>query len=550
MADRRNNTDRFYWETAPHVTAMTEHGPVRGLVVDGTQRFLGIPYAAPPVGPLRWRPPVAPVSWRHPRDAFEYGNVCAQINRFCPGLGFSSNTEDCLYLNVYSPEGAAEGANLPVMVWIPGGGLILGGSTGYNPSALVKQGEVVVVSMNYRLNVFGFFSHPAINAEDHEIGNYGLMDQQAALLWIQANIGRFGGDKQNVTIFGESAGGLSVWCQMVSPRSQGLFHKAIVQSGTSHALISTPYTRDLAVTGTNLLRAAGVADQNQTSDALRAVPTSDLLGASFADGKPQLIYEIFHTVDGDVLPAPLLDLYASGRFARIPVINGTNRNEFNWFQACVELETGQPITDAGYEAVLATSFAQLPLDLVGARVPSDRLSDVIARYPRSEFGSASEAVATAIGDSGFIGAGNHRMNRLLRSYVDDVYAYEFDAPNSLTPWPAVSFPYGSCHTKELQYLFPGFGGGGGHAVSFTEADATLSAEMIGFWTSFAHRGTPNSGSSLLPMWNPLDPSRDNAMLLAIPECREIERFGQGHHCDFWDGIAAGEPGAACQLEDA
>jgi para-nitrobenzyl esterase len=164
------------------------------------------------------------------------------------------------------------------MVWIPGGGLFIGGSTGYDPSALVTQGRVVFVSMNYRVSVFGFFSHPAINAEDHEIGNYGLMDQQAALRWVRDNIAGFGGDPDNVTIFGESAGGTSVWCHLASPTARGLFHRAIVQSGAPAPLLRTPSTRDLEQVGEELLAQAGAS--SHTGGELRAIPTSDLMAAN------------------------------------------------------------------------------------------------------------------------------------------------------------------------------------------------------------------------------------------------------------------------------
>ena len=239
----------FYWETAPRHVVPTTNGPVRGLVLDGMHRFLGIPYAAPPLGELRWRPPAGAPGWRLPRDAYAYGPVCAQNNVCFPGFGFSSASEDCLYLNVHAPADADESTRLPVMVWIPGGGLFMGGSNDYDPSALVRAGPVVFVSLNYRLNVFGFFSHPAINAEDHEIGNYGLMDQQAALRWVRDNIAAFGGDPDNVTICGQSAGGMSVWCHLVSPGSGGLFHKAIVQSGTALPLVHRPTTREVEQTG-------------------------------------------------------------------------------------------------------------------------------------------------------------------------------------------------------------------------------------------------------------------------------------------------------------
>lgn len=219
-------------------------GAVRGIVKDGMRMFLGMPYATPPVGNLRWRPPHPHASWTGVRDAVAYGKVCAQNNTTFPGFGFISYTEDCLFVNVVTPVRDNGGRKRPVMVWIPGGGLFIGGSTGYDPSALVKDGDVVYVSLNYRLNVFGFFSHPAINSEGHAAGNYGIMDQQLALQWVKQNIAAFGGDPNNVTIFGESAGGISVWANIASPASAGLFHKAIIESGTGTANAFTPTLKD------------------------------------------------------------------------------------------------------------------------------------------------------------------------------------------------------------------------------------------------------------------------------------------------------------------
>jgi len=464
--------------------------------------------------------------------------VCAQNNKAFPGFGRSSNTEDCLYLNLYAPEGADANSRLPVMVWIPGGGLFIGGSNDYDPLALVKQGHVVFVSFNYRINVFGFFSHPAINAEDHEIGNYGLMDQQAALRWVRDNIAGFGGDPGNVTIFGESAGGVSVWCHLASPISRGLFHRAIIQSGAAAPLVRTPSTRDVEEVGLELLTEAGAS--SHTSEELRAVPTSDLMAANllrdrtFGTGR----FEVGQTVDGTVIPEPMVDLFTAGRFTHVPVINGTNRREYNWFQGMIELRTGEQIPPDAYASVLADALRNTPTNLLGRNISPDRMGDVVRAYPVADFPSASEALAAAIGDCGFISLGNRKANEVLRRHIVDVFSYEFDAPDSDVPWPAVSFRYGSAHTKDLQYLFPGFRGGGGHPVPHEPADAKLAREMVSYWTTFARRGTPNAESPSLPIWHSYDPARDNAMVLSIPECYEIERFGERHNFDLWESVSS------------
>ncbi|MGZ6124296.1 MAG: carboxylesterase/lipase family protein, partial [Myxococcales bacterium] len=243
----------------------TKDGPVRGVLSDGIDRFLGIPYAAAPVGDLRWRPPQPHGRWTGVRDATGFGSHCPQV---ASPFGLASATEDCLFLNVFTPArrehgrggGEEDFGRLPVMVWFHGGALLVGESDDYDPVRLVRE-DVIVVTVNYRLGVLGFFAHPALTAEspDHASGNYGLMDQQAALRWVQRNIDAFGGDPQRVTIFGESAGGLSVHSHLASPLSAGLFHRAIVESG-AYALVQ-PSLAQAEAQGAAVAVEAGCADQ-------------------------------------------------------------------------------------------------------------------------------------------------------------------------------------------------------------------------------------------------------------------------------------------------
>jgi para-nitrobenzyl esterase len=206
-------------------------GDVEGSAADAVDQFLGLPYAAPPVGDLRWKPPQAPARWTGTLQATKFANTCAQQQRGV--FAAPSKSEDCLYLNVYAAHAAGVPATKqPVMVWFHGGGLFSGESNDYDGSKLVQRGHVVVVTLNYRVGVFGFLSHPAINGEGHPAINYGIMDQQLALKWVQKNIAAFGGDPDNVTIFGQSGGGTAVMANLVSPLSKGLFHRAINESGT------------------------------------------------------------------------------------------------------------------------------------------------------------------------------------------------------------------------------------------------------------------------------------------------------------------------------
>ncbi|AHH18573.1 carboxylesterase, type B [Nocardia nova SH22a] len=514
----------------------TTHGPVRGSIGDGMRRFLGIPYAAPPIGDLRWRPPVSPTAWTEPRDALAFGSVCAQDTSRFPGFGHHSDTEDCLYLNVFTPADSGPDAKLPVMVWIPGGGLFIGGSGDYDPSALVTAGNVVFVSMNYRLNVFGFFSHPAINAEGHAAGNYGIMDQQFALLWVRDNIARFGGDPDNVTVFGESAGGASTVCHLASPGSAGLFHQAILQSCSVVATAATPTLSSVEHVGAALATAAGC--ENQTPDALRAIPTADLMAANAV---PEGTFGVgqFHiglTADGTVIPAPMNELFAAGRFHRVPVINGVNRDEFSWFQAMVELATGQIVTEEAYPHVVGPVFEVAAASgLLATAIPAEAVPEILRRYPVDAYPAPARALAAAVGDAGVICDGGWRTTHILEATGYPVYAYEFDVPDSPVPWPEVSFPYGSAHVQEVQYIFPRFHGASGAAQDLNPRQQRLADLMVRYWTNFAHHGDPNGGMPA-PEWPRYDPGQDNFLLLRAPDPVVVPQFGKTHHIDFWNGF--------------
>ena len=206
----------------------TAQGPVEGIARNGVMQFLGIPYAKPPVGPLRWMPPQPVAKWTATRKADKFGPTCAQVTTLGPFAGPPNSNEDCLYLNAFTADTKAK---LPVLVWIHGGGYFDGASNDYDPAKLVTRGKLVVVTFNYRLNLFGFMAHPAIDAEGHAFGNYGVMDMQAVLQWVKRNAAAFGGDPNNVTVGGQSAGAGASSAIVVSPASKGLIHRAIFQSG-------------------------------------------------------------------------------------------------------------------------------------------------------------------------------------------------------------------------------------------------------------------------------------------------------------------------------
>ncbi|MET7508475.1 carboxylesterase family protein [Streptomyces albidoflavus] len=524
-------------EPRPTAVVRTDDGPVRGTTDGEIRRYVGIPYAAPPVGGLRWTPPRRPRLWSEPLEAVSYGPVCAQDTRCFPGFGHHSTTEDCLYLNVYVPEGGQAGEGpLPVMVWIPGGGFFLGGGNDYDPTALVRDGGVVLVTFNYRVNVFGFFSHPSINAEGHAAGNYGLMDQTFALEWVRRNAAAFGGDPDNVTLFGESAGAASVLAQLVSPAAAGLFHKAISQSCSVAAVMPMRTLGDTEEAGVALAKAAGC--EKQTADALRALSTADLLAANrmpegeFGVGR----FHIGPVVDGEVLPEPMRDLFATGRFHRVPFVNGTNRDEFTWFQAMVELNTGHVLDAESYPRLLGPLLDVASAgQLLGTTVPPEAVPEILGRYPVDAYENASRAAAAAIGDCGIITAGGRRTTRAVRRHVPQVYAYEFDVPDAPVAWPPVSFSYGSGHVQEVQFLFPGFAGGGGVRHELNEPQKALARHMVAYWTTFARTGDPNGpGSSGSPRWPVYEAGADTVLSLRAPLPEVTTSFSRTHHCDFWD----------------
>jgi para-nitrobenzyl esterase len=312
----------------PRVTIDT--GTLEGLDTAGVMVFRGIPYAAPPVGDLRWRPPQPPIHWTGVRPASQLGHNCVQhqpygdIDPFAAGI-----SEDCLFLNVWTNSLDTRASRRPVLVWIHGGGFWagFGGEERHNGAPLAKKGAVVV-TLNYRLGPFGFLAHPALAAESphHTAGNYGLLDQIAALQWVRRNIARFGGDPSRVTIFGESAGGFSVGSLIASPLAKGLFQRAILESGTGigAGVSSRDDARAVALRFADSLRVYGVGPDAIAH--LRALSPDTVLAASLHLGPPSAP-AFYPVVDGWVLPHAVDSALASGAANLVPVIAGTNRDE-------------------------------------------------------------------------------------------------------------------------------------------------------------------------------------------------------------------------------
>jgi para-nitrobenzyl esterase len=506
----------------------TDKGPVRGIAVNGIHEFLGIPYAAPPVGDLRWRPPEPHARWTTPRDASQFANHCPQGPS---PFGLASDTEDCLFLNVFTASDGdrdRDDRHRPVMVWIHGGALVVGESNDFDPTNLVNDG-VVVVTINYRLGALGFLAHPALAAEStdpdddrdtdaNSAGDYGLMHQQMALRWVQNNIAAFGGDPDDVTIFGESAGGLSVFSQLASPAARGLFRKAIVESG-AYAL-NTQSLATAEAAGTAFANAAGCS--SQTAACLRALSVATILAHENPGGYTP-------NVDGEFLPMPLAVAFATGQFNHVPVIQGTNHDEWRLFTALDFDLLGHPIgnDEADYEKALATLVGPAAAPLVAAQ------------YPLASFASADLAFAAA-GTDLIFACPALSADLSLTKFVP-LFAYEFNDENAPQDFlPPATFPYGAAHASELQYLFtlPTVSSIGLPRTPLNADQEDLSEAMVRYWTNFAKRGTPNSSG--VPFWQQFDAALDDMQSLVPPTPTGETNFAIAHHCAFWAPFLAAE----------
>jgi carboxylesterase type B len=486
----------------------TDSGAVRGTGSGGIESWLGIPYAAAPVGELRWASPHPSTRWTGVRAATRYGNACpAQKSTNGP----RSENEDCLFVNVQRPAGTRSAARLPVYVFIHGGGLTNGSSTQMNMDKIVRETGVIGVTMNYRLGVFGFLGLPALTATDGESGNYGFQDQQAALRWVRRNIARFGGDPSRVTIGGESAGGWSVCAHLAAPGSRGLFAGAMMQSGSC---VSRTQAVVEAV-GTAFARSAGCPEAATALACLRAAPAGTLLdaGATFSAS----------LVHGTAtLPIAPDDAVRTGRFSRVPVVVGANHDEGRTFSAGMIGWTKDQ-----YLAWVRSSY------------PS-RADSVLAAYPWPA-GATRFTAAYLIGaietDSGLLagigGCTNRTLTREFARYTR-TYAYEFDHPSGPGVAPIPGYHWGAGHAAELAYLWPSFNNGTPIAPTFNAGERRLAREMVQYWGSFVKQARP--GAKGQPIWPAYNRRAMTLSLRAGGRSTVITdaTYRAGHHCDLWD----------------
>ncbi len=454
----------------------TDKGEIAGkLSDDGKVRvFLGVPYAAPPVGPLRWKPPEPAERWKDVRRAQSYGLHCMQVNLFAD-MKFhdAGESEDCLSLNVWTPKDVAAGSKLPVMVWIYGGGFAAGSTSEarQDGEAFAHKG-VVLVSMNYRLNIFGFLATAALAAESpqHAAGNYGLMDQAAALQWVKRNAAAFGGDPNNITLFGESAGSASVSAQMASPMAKDTLAHAIGESGG--AFFRTGLVFDsLAVTEKRDEAFAQDAMGKSTLPELRAMPAEALVKA--VEGQKGTAVRFGPNVDGLFLPEPAPAIYAAGKQAHIPLLAGWVRDE------------GGPPSDA----VTLSSYRE-----TAGKTWGPRANNFLRVYRAGTDTEARRSAADYEADHFIAFSTWEWVEAQVKTGGAPVYRFHFEQPSPGGRYhPASS---GVFHSSEIEYVFGNLPARPG--APWTEADHTLSEQMQSYWVNFAKTGNPNAPG--LPEW--------------------------------------------------
>ncbi len=508
----------------------TKEGPVKGLLVNGVAEFLGIPYAAPPVGNLRWRPPQPHQPWSQVLDATNFGPICMQTSSN-PYSGPANMNEDCLFLNIFTPEiNAGTNEKLPVIVYIHGGGNSSGESTGYDGSKLASQGRTVVVTLNYRLGLLGDMANPAIDAEGHPFGNYDVLDQQAALKWVRKNIKFFGGDRNNITLGGQSGGSADAEANVMSPLAAGLFQRAIFES---HVYEPTPLSAAEAQGAAFAVAAGcGAGASSAVAACLRALPASQIFALDSGPYHSEIIG------DGQVIPnASFRTLIQQGQFNHMPIISGTVEDEETFSLAGTEYSENpqHPFTAADYQAMV-NSYGS-------SSYPAGTAAKVQAIYPLGNYPTPALAM-DAIGTDPW-SCKQRGINSLLADQVP-VYAYEFDdrtAPSYYPTMPGLQLL--AYHTADIQYLFPLYHGSPlGIVHELNRKQEKLSDEMVAAWTNFAWTGNPNGlGNSPWPRYKnrSLAASKTKPAILSenIPALSTFTdyEFAQTHHCGFWDSAA-------------
>ncbi|XP_069312766.1 cocaine esterase-like isoform X2 [Eulemur rufifrons] len=503
----------------------TRTGQVRGSLVHvrgtdvGVHTFLGIPFAKPPLGPLRFAPPEPPESWSGVRDGTSHPAMCLQnisitneesLYLFNVTMPSIPTSEDCLYLSIYTPAHAHEGSHLPVMVWIHGGGLVVGMASMYDGSTLAAFEDVVVVTIQYRLGVLGFFS----TGDKHATGNWGYLDQVAALRWVQQNIAHFGGNPDRVTIFGESAGGISVSSHVLSPMSQGLFHGAIMESGVALLPGLIANSSDMVSRMVANLSACDRVDSKALVDCLRGKSEEEILAINKAF---QIIPGV---VDGAFLPRHPQELLASADFQPVPSIIGINNDEYGWIvpKFMGLYDTQRKMDREAWQDVLQKMFKvmMLPREL-GDLLMEEYMGDT--KDPQTLQAQFEELMADSIFVIPTLRVAHYQRSR------GPVYFYEFQHRPSFfkdTKPPHVKADHGD----EIFFVF-GTSFWGKH-IEVTEEEELLSRKMMKYWANFARNGDPNGEG--LPHWPVFDQEEQYLQLDIQPA---VGRALKAHRLQFW-----------------
>ncbi|QDZ06957.1 carboxylesterase family protein [Sphingomonas panacisoli] len=465
-------------------------GAVAGTTDGNIRVFKGIPYAQPPIGPLRWRPTQPLPRWSGTRDASDYGPACIQLQSPKPVSVYSPaaplpTSEDCLTLNIWTPANAAKA---PVFVWIHGGALSGGSSREplYDGKKLAERG-IIVVSINYRLGVLGFLAHPALSAESpqHVSGNYGLLDQIAALTWVKRNIAAFGGDAGNVTIAGESAGGLSVMYLMASPYARGLFAKAIAESAymVSMPELKTARGDQIAAEAAGTLLAGGL--QAPDIATLRGMKPDELSLAA-----TKLGYAPWITVDGKLVPEQLVATFDKGKQAPVPLLAGFNSGEI---RSLMILAPKVPGNAAKYEAAIRERYGDLASEFLRLYPSTDMKESILAATRDALYGWTAQRLVSkqaALGQPSYL-------------YLWD-HSYPAEDAAGLHGFHASELPYVFDNTDRTGPLWP--------AIPATPGEAAMADAMADYWASFVRTGRPQAANA--PVWPAYDVKAGNYMLLA------------------------------------
>ncbi len=491
--------------TAPG-EVLTTSGVVRGAVAGNTYSYKGIPYAAPPVGALRFAPPATPACWSDVRDATAFGNLCPQWAD--KAQTSTTGVEDCLYLNVWTPDDATATSGLPVMVFIPGGGHQEGGASVtksgiliYDGQSLVEGSHIVLVTFNYRLGPFGYLANAALAAGDshHTTGNYGTLDQIAALRWVQDNIAAFGGDPQRAMVFGESAGGEAVCTLIASPLASGLFAAAAIESGPC----GSTSLADAESYGDTVVAAVGCATATDVPSCLRAASLASFLNTLPPSVIGQLPYNA--VVDGYVLSDIPPKIIATGQYNHVPMILGTNKDEMG-----INFPANTIASDVSYKLAvskLATSLA----DTFGTTVTAQ---DILNEYPSTDYATPNDAFVALATDLSFFCPARFDALALATHQQEPVYHYLFD----YLPDPD------AVHGTELPFVF-------GSKPSPSASDAQIIALFAAYWSGLAASGNPNANG--FPVWTSVSPGGGNDTLLTIDATPQTIADYRADKCAFW-----------------